>query len=554
VGYNRWLLMASPTAEKILKASLVVAEADSQALPGELHRQASPVKAMWARHSGILRLSGLVGILLFSFWVGMSPHWDYPYPLHVDEWIHISYAQSTLDTGGLEYPLHKEMGFHLLLGFLKTMTGVSWMSLYRIAPGVLLALLAFLVYAFGHRGGFGWAGALLVPLIPTSVLTLGPAFLVPVSTAMLFIPVTLLLLHTMEGKSNGNSLWVLLVLIGGTLFVHPTTEGVVTALAVLYLGTHLLGALVRRRFREGAGLLLAVGVRLLIPLVVLGFWLPARIKQVSDQSISADPAHLSSLGTQTGFLEAFGIVAVSIAILGIFFFIVRREYSTQSYILPLFTGLLLCFLLFFPRYGLGPVEIYYRGWSYLGLLLAIFSGYGVALYFRSIPAVARAVASRLRPTLSRWITVPLWSAGIAMLLFVLTTGLPGNEVRQSYAGYYHVVDDPVFADFRWIGQHTTPGQTVAMGEPSMGHAYSPVAGPGKAAFQAVSAPFTNPIAEKLRRMSASGEVDVPWLRKSGISLFYACLPQPSGCQEFTNKELFKVRRGVYLVPSPPGTK
>ena len=141
-----------------------------------------------------------------------------------------------------------------------------------------------------------------------------------------------------------------------------------------------------------------------------------------------------------------------------------------------------------------------------------------------------------------------------MILFVLTTSLPGNEVRQSYAGYYHVVDDSVFADFRWMGRHTTPGQTVAMGEPTMGQAYSPVAGPGKTAFQAVSAPFTNPIAEKLRRMLASGEVDVPWLRKSGISLFYACLPQPLGCQEFTNNELFKVRRGVYLVPSSPGTK
>ena len=119
-----------------------------------------------SRHSATFQLAGLVGILLFSFWAGMSPHSDYPYPLHVDEWFAIGYAQSTLDAGGLQYPnpyqqweisFHPEMGFHLLLGFLKTTTGLSWMGLYRFAPGLMLALLAFLTYSFGRQAGFGWA-------------------------------------------------------------------------------------------------------------------------------------------------------------------------------------------------------------------------------------------------------------------------------------------------------------------------------------------------------------------------------------------------------------
>ena len=91
----------------------------------------SSAKELISDHSATLQLAGLAGILLFSFWVGMSPHWSYPYPLHVDEWFAIGYAQSTLDAGGLEYPspyqqwkisFHPEMGFHLILGFLKTTT------------------------------------------------------------------------------------------------------------------------------------------------------------------------------------------------------------------------------------------------------------------------------------------------------------------------------------------------------------------------------------------------------------------------------------------------
>jgi len=83
----------------------------------------SQAQGLWARQAGAVRLTWLGGILLLGFWAGMSPHWEYPYPLHVDEWFAIGYAQSTLEAGGLVYPspyagpdvsFHPEMGFHLI--------------------------------------------------------------------------------------------------------------------------------------------------------------------------------------------------------------------------------------------------------------------------------------------------------------------------------------------------------------------------------------------------------------------------------------------------------
>ena len=126
-------------------------------------------------------------------------------------------------------------------------------------------------------------------------------------------------------------------------------------------------------------------------------------------------------------------------------------------------------------------------------------------------------------------------------------GLPDSERRTDYAGYYNVINDPMFEDFRWIEQHTSPDQTVAMLEPSLGWAYPPVAGPDERVFHASSFPFTDPTTEKLREMRSSGEVDVAWLEGRDVSLFYDCQAQPFECQEFSNDELFKVRRGVYLV-------
>jgi hypothetical protein len=356
-------------------------------------------KGIWASYATALRLAGLGGILLFSFWAGMRPHWNYPYPLHVDEWFAIGYAQSTLAYGRLEYPspynrgevsFHPEMGFHILLGFLKTVTGLSWMSLYRIAPGVLLALLVFFTYAFGHRSGFGWAAALFVPLIPTSIRTLGPAFVVPVSAAILFIPVTLLILHTLPGRNQGKPLWLLL-LIGGTILIHPLTEVVITVLAVLYLAGFVMEAMVQKRYGDGINLLLAIGVRVMIPVVILGLWLPPLTKTVLEQSVSGASSLITLLGVHTGFLQAFGTVATGIPIVGLF---LTRGDGARSYMLPLFTLLLLLFLFFvFPLYRLGPGILYERGWLYLGLFMAIFDGHAVTSFFRSVPAIARVTAS-----------------------------------------------------------------------------------------------------------------------------------------------------------------
>ena len=76
----------------------------------------STAKYVLKRHAGALRVAGLMVILLFRFWAGMGPRWDYPYPLHVDEWFAIGYAQSTLDAGGLECPNpygRREISFNL---------------------------------------------------------------------------------------------------------------------------------------------------------------------------------------------------------------------------------------------------------------------------------------------------------------------------------------------------------------------------------------------------------------------------------------------------------
>ena len=185
--------------------------------------------------------------------------------------------------------------------------------------------------------------------------------------------------------------------------------------------------------------------------------------------------------------------------LGIFVFIARAEFGVRSYMLIIFTGFLLAFLVFlFPVYGFGPDILYRRSWLYLGLLMAIFAGYGVSVYFRSIPGIARIVASWFRRPTGALTAGVLWLMGTAVVVAVVITGLITNESRDQYSSVYHIVNERFSTDFRWIRQHIAPEQTVAMAEPGMGWAYVPVAGPRTVVFEAVLDPWTTEESEKTR--------------------------------------------------------
>ncbi len=500
-------------------------------------------------------------ILAFAFWAGMAAHFSYRYPLHVDEWIAVGYAQSMMEEGSLQHPnpftgsgvvsFNPEMGLHMLLGALKSVTGVSWLGLYRVAPELLMALLAFLTYAVGRRDGYGWAAALLVPLIPTSVRTLGPTLLVPVSVAVLFIPVTLLVLHRLEARNMGPSLWLLLLIIGGTIFVHPTTEGAVTGLAVLYLLALLLETIAARRYRTAAGLVVAVAVRMLIPALILGIWLPSLGKSVAQEAVAGSaPIALAKLGFNHGFFEAFGIVPVALFVAGAFLFATYSRYGLRSYILPVFTGLLLFFLLYLhPRYFLGPSALYDRGWVYLGFLMSLLAGYAVATYFRCIPGISERLGSLASLRYPRLLRFSLMGLGVVVVAVTITGSMTSRE-RVDYAQYYHLIGDQIEADFVWLGQHAAQDQQVALMEPSLAWAYPVVAEHGKRSASAASAPFRSSWTDEVGRLLATGKVDRRWLRLQGASVVYTRMPGSQALRKLDSADVILVRPGVYLF-SPP---
>ncbi len=516
------------------------------------------LQSFWNRNSALLKLAGMMGILLFAFWVGMDPHWDYKYPLHVDEWFAMGYTDAMMEEGSLEYPnpyysgqtinRHVAFGFHLLLGSLTSATNITWMSLYRLAPALLLTLMAFFIYALGRRDRFGWAAALFVVLVPTSIRTLGPAFLVPVATAMLFIPVTLLLLYRL--KDSGESFLLLLILIGATLIIHPPTESAVTVLVLLYLLALFGETLALRQYKTATKILIAMGIRMLLPLIVLAYWIPSLTKSTFESSMTSDVTYFSLInhyGPVDGFVEAFGVIGIVLTCFGLFVFTWKRPYGIRTYVIPVYIGTLLLFLtIIYPEYVLGPGVVYERGWSYLGVLMAILAGYGVHYWFVSVGSIKRMSKPEGLRHLTGPVRVIALVVGISTVIAALVNGLWSDE-RDVYANYYHLMDDNMYHDFVWIGQNVQTGSNEIMMEPSLAWAYPPIAGSGKTVVEAAAAPWFSEWADRTEEALVTGEVEVEWLKDEGAKVFYTRLPQSKKIVEIDRPGLLLVRPGVYLV-------
>jgi hypothetical protein len=366
--------------------------------------------------------------------------------------------------------------------------------------------------------------------------------------ALLFIPVTLLVVHRMDARARGESLWLLMVLIGGTLFIHPTTEAVVTGFTALALGLAFVQAVAAREFRGAASLAVGIGVRLAVPAVVLTVWLPGTPAAIAQQALVGELGGIAaSLGFNQGFFGAFGAPGVLLFIAGLVLFTMHARYGIMGHVLPITTVLLALFLLWlYPRYTIGPAPIYERGWLFLGLFMVILAGYGAGMYFRAIPAMTRALAGGLSAGRRAWVSAPLAAIGVAALGVALLMGLTGDD-RFRYTLQYRMVTEAMVADMAWIGSHRPDDANRVFMEPSLSFTFPPLAGVGNVPWRSSVTPETDWVIQKAWQMLGSGELDMDFIPRQGIYLIYTCLPGAGRCTEL-KASLPEIRKGVYWLP------
>lgn len=185
----------------------------------------------------------LVPILALAFYIAFIPHQNYPYLVHLDEWIHLARSNAMLQAGSVTFidpfsgqstigpSSNLETGFQLFWPVFHQVSGISWLTIFKYSSGIVFILTVLSVYILARREGFGWEAALFTCLIPTTVGILGPGLLVPVAMGLLFVPLAIFVAFNFR---TGWSYIALFVFTGFLLFLHaPTAVGLVIILTPL---------------------------------------------------------------------------------------------------------------------------------------------------------------------------------------------------------------------------------------------------------------------------------------------------------------------------------
>ena len=372
----------------------------------------------------------LIMILLLAFFMASIPHFNYLYPLHIDEFWHYGDAQSLIETGRIPYPdpfnagepyvPDVEVGFHLILGVIQLVTGLSWLTLFRFLPGVIFALLAFQAYALGRGRGFGLGAAFLICLIPTTIRLLGPAFLVPISLGLMYLPLIIFILHRLVFTARGIAILFLLLLT--LLFLHPPTMAVVSVITIIHLLFFIPGKEnLRLRLKMSAfifGLIVLVYIFLI-------FWAPSALYFVVSEALNPE-LHMPMPAMENMALK-YGMVPLALFLLGVGILFYRRNRNDLAVITSALG--LLVFQQLYPHLYIGPDIIYERGWLYIFVLMAPIGAVALKAIWEWLGR-----AWQHRPEMAGFATCAVTGVLVAVsLFFSIRNGL--------WEYYYHVVDD-----------------------------------------------------------------------------------------------------------------
>jgi hypothetical protein len=471
-------------------------------------------------------------IMALAFYVAFIPHLNYPYPVHVDEWVHLTFSQAMLNAGSTTFanpfgqsaattfgqPIvnlssNPESGFHLFWGIFQRISGLSWLTIFRYFPSIILMMTVLSVYTLARREGFGWEATLFTSLIPTTIGMLGPAFLVPVATGLIFIPLAIFLAF------NFRTLWSYLVMFIFTallLAMHAATAvGLVIILAPYILLT------LRSEFKHSLGITLA----LVIPFIAPFPWIFDLLLPTAKALFS--PVPLPWYVDYPPVIRTYGYLPILLALLGTFALTLRGGRKSYGLVLGLVTMLLMLTIFFTFHYGV-PI-MYDRGLMYMLLMASIVAGAGLM-------AVKNL---RLPERLSHRLRAPLVTQNVGRALCLALIGLTlviAIPARQS-TYYYHMIDEPDYEAFVWVRENVSDDYEKAILDPWKATAFSAIT--GKEVFTRLHS-YSEPRDEQASAFIKGGCRDTSFLRQNGISIIYTRSP----CQ---NPDLVEVRKNVYVL-------
>lgn len=451
----------------------------------------------------------LILILLLAFYLNFTPHKDYQYPVHVDEWVNFAISQAILDEGNVVYtePFmgekiitnDLEIGLRTFLAVFKDLTGFSWIFIFRYMSSIIFMITVLGVYTFTNRGGYGLQAAFLAALIPTSVRLIGPGFLVAVGVGLMFIPLSLFLAY------NTKKYLLLFIFTAFLFLLHPPTALAVIAVLIPF---------VLLNYRNDPKHSIYIAAALMFAFLISSPRLAHLVAPTAGSMVSVTK-HFLPLAPHV--FKVYGSLQTLIFVIGFFMLGKRGERNDHS--LMFASVLLLLPITVYAQFTIGNLIIYGRSYSYLMLLMSIIGGYGLF-----------SISTRLKR----------YSPGLAIYVLLIISILGTAVVAHSNTPYYHVMDKQEYGDYLWIKENLGDIQGISVLEPWNAKAYAPIT--GRFVYSHIP-PGPSEFCEKRNReiygFFKDGGNNSTFLEANNISIVYTK-------KTITNPDLTEVNPRIYL--------
>lgn len=474
----------------------------------------------------------LIPILALGFYLTFVPHLEYPYPLHVDEWVQLVYSDTIFKAGGMEFvePFYGEVvegltgaeygqgyylaiGSHLFWGIVHQITGISWLIIYRYFPSLFFLFIILAGYLAGRRQGFGLEAAFFTCLIPTTVGVLGPAFLAPVILALPFIPLSLFVAF------NFKTVWSYLVIFIFTCFLllahAATAAGLVIAISP-YILVSLKGD-----WKHALALAAAVFLPFLAPLP----WI-LRLSLETAGSLF-EPQPLLKHIALPSIIDVYGYLPAIFCVVGVVILIIKG--GNQKYGLALGLLAMLAMMVVFYQFHYGVPVMFYRGFMYSMALMGIVAGAGL-MWFRTLTLPPRFLQWRALAWTENYMGTILL---LVCLALVLTTTIP-NRLNETY---YHMIDERDYEAFVWIKENVGEEYDKAILDPWKATPFTAIT--GKQVYGRIQR-YPLERAKRAAEFIKEGCRDTEFLRENDITIVYYLF----ACD---NPDLIELRPGVYIL-------
>lgn len=372
-----------------------------------------------------------------TFFLVYSPHFNYRFPLHIDEWHQITEA-TKIDNGeyfiqGREGYVTRgfEIGFHIIIFMLLKSTNLvlSYQYLPALWAVVSALTLFYIVYKKTEKFELAFFSMIFFASIKSNVNIGGLWFFTPLTFSIPFI--FLYVYFFTEGMEKRNKKLILtsILIMLFLLFIHAISVLFAIPFLLIYAFFHL--DYIKKEYKFFLSFLL-------IPIIGIIFYIYMEHlslinffgKLIEDMQFKKG---WGVLEIKNSFFELYSLTGYLLAIMGVIIAIFRKEKKFLAYIL--WPAALLISILIYRITEVSYLSSYQRNLYYFAISLPLLSSLGLYHILRfSRERINKTSLLKSASLIKNIIT-------IILVIFVIFLAFKSYYVIPKQIEIYHVIDD-----------------------------------------------------------------------------------------------------------------